>query len=256
MSHTSRHKKHSGAFWHNHPQSEPEIAPKKGLDEYVDAHHSDTSSQGKRHDAIAGQTGTRTTPINRPALALAAYRHPNLLAQARTSLNGGKAFATLHDIADQIERAMSSEEIQRELSQYQALEKQLSVRPNIQSSFNLRNQHTNVSQPDPISQSHSNALEESSREYELFCETGQIKYFEKAAKKLAEWVDMLRERGNKMKNTRRKLACWLMEIGNAYRHCQYGINALDIEKAKWFYKKAAELGSVEAEVAINSMQDA
>ncbi len=256
MSHTSRHKKHSGAFWPSHPQSEPEVAPKKGLDEYVDAHNSDTSSQGKRHDVIAGQTGTRTTPTFRPALALAAYRHPNLPAQARTSLNGGKAFATLHEIADQIEREMSPEEIQRELSQYLALEKQLSVRPNNQSSFNQRNQHTNVSQPAPILQPQGNAMEESSKEYELFCETGQIKHLEKAAKKLAEWVDILRERGNKMKNTRRKLACWLMEIGNAYRHCQYGINALDLKKTKWFYKKAAELGSVEAELAIKRMQDA
>ena len=131
MSHTSRHNKHSDAFWHDRSQNKPEFVPRKGLDEYADAHSSDTSSQGKRHDAIAGGNGTRTTPKKRPALDLAAYRHPDLLAKARTSQNGGAAFARFLKIADRIEREMSPEEIQCELSKYQTQKKKVKSHPAI-----------------------------------------------------------------------------------------------------------------------------
>lgn len=240
MSHTSRHNKHSDAFWHDRSQNKPEFVPRKGLDEYADAHSSDTSSQGKRHDAIAGGNGTRTTPKNRPALDLAAYRHPDLLAKARTSQNGGAAFARLHTIADRIEREMSPEEIQCELSKYQTQKKKVK----------------SVGKPSSPLQPPAIVLEKCAREYELFCSTGQITQLEIASGKLTEWVGLLQPGGHKMRQSRCKAACWLMEIGNAYRHCQYGVVAKDIEKAKQFYKKAAALGSTEAMLALNSMKGA
>ena len=275
MGHPSPHKKHSGTFWHNQPQYQPEVAPKKGLDEYVDAHHSDTSSQGKRHDAIAGQTGTRTTPINRPALALAAYRNPDLVAQAMTSIMGGKAFEQLLELAGQIEREMSPEEIQRELSQYKAQEEPTRrgvinptpalprPRPRPEPTPSVTNNPPHISpqppsQPPPVPSSPQEPEQEiSPNPYMNFCSSGEIHYLEEAVSRLSSLLNNWKYGGKSKKKTSRcKLACWLMEIGNAYRPCQYGVKVRDIEKAKRFYKEAAELGLVEAEVAIDSMQGA